>query len=177
MNAIAIPPSLEYGDAFIAMLDDFAANDPPNSGYHALARRDFAEYVQHLKDQEAGVNLPAGFVPCTHRWLVSPEGAVVGVTRLRHEISTPFLAQHGGHIGYEVAPSTRRNGYGHFALAVALEEAGRLGLDRVLLYTAEGNAASRATVERAGGVLEGIAYSEHWNERLCTYWITIVARG
>ena len=29
---------------------------------------------------------------------------MVGATRLRHNIDTPFLASEGGHIGYDVSP-------------------------------------------------------------------------
>ena len=173
MNAIAVAPSVEYESAFLVMLDDFDANDPHNTDFYAPARANFSAYVRSLLDEEAGRHLPEGYVPCTHRWLVSATGKVVGVTRLRHNIETPFLAQHGGHIGYDVAPTERRKGYGQLALSVALREACRLGLGRVLLYTAEVNAPSRATIERAGGRLESVSFSAFWNERLCTYWLFV----
>ena len=159
------------------MLDDFDAHDLSNAEFYAPARRDFGAYVQSLKDEEAGVNLPEGFVPCTHRWLMSSTGEIVGVTRVRHNIDTPFLAEHGGHIGYDVAPSKRRRGYGHLAMAVGLREARVAGLDRVLLFASEDNAPSRATIERAGGTLESTSYSEFWKERLCKYWVTVSAEA
>lgn len=173
MTAYAATPSVEYQSAFLAMLDDFDANDSHNSAFYTAARQDFSAYVQELKYEEQGINLPFGKVQCSHRWLVSSDGALVGVTRLRHSIETPFLAANGGHIGYDVAPSRRGQGFGHFALAVALNEAKRIGLSRVLLYAGETNAASRAIIGRAGGVLEQIAYSEFWNEQLCKYWVPV----
>jgi predicted acetyltransferase len=173
MSALAVAPSVKYAGAFLAMVDDFYANDPDNAAFYAPARLDFSAYVQRLLDEEAGRNLPDGYVPCSHRWLLLPEGKVVGVTRLRHNIDTPFLARNGGHIGYDVAPSERRKGYGHLALSAALAEARRIGLGRVLLFTAENNLPSRATIERAGGQLHGVSFSEFWNERLCTYWIAV----
>lgn len=175
MSADPTGPTLSLEREFLAMLDDFESLDPHNSEFYAPARRDFSAYVQSLIDEEAGVNLPEGFVPCTHRWLVTGSGEVVGVTRLRHSIDTPFLAQNGGHIGYDVAPSHRGKGFGHLALAVSLVEARHIGLTRVLLYTAENNAPSRATILRAGGELAGISYSDFWKEQLCKYWVPVTS--
>lgn len=173
MSPTPTAPTVGLELAFIAMLDDFDARDPHNGAFYAPARRDFAAYVQSLVDEEAGVNLPEGYVPCTHRWLVTDLVEVVGVTRLRHSIGTPFLTENGGHIGYDVAPSHRGRGYGHLALAVGLVEARRIGLTRVLLITGQDNAPSRATIEHAGGELAGISYSEFWKEHLCKYWVQV----
>jgi predicted acetyltransferase len=169
----AISPSIRYEQAFLAMLDDFDRNDPNSAEFYAPAKANFAGYARSLLDEARGLNLPDGWVPCTHRWLVAPSEQIVGVTRLRHNIDTPFLSENGGHVGFDVAPSHRRRGYGHFALSVALAEAERLDIDRVLLYTAMDNAASRAVIERAGGQLERIAYSEFWHEQLCKYWLVV----
>lgn len=173
MSPTAIPPRTDLAAAFLTMLDDFDAHDPHNAAFYAPARQNFEAYVRSLQDEEAGRDLPPGYVPCTHRWLVAEDGAIVGVTRLRHRIDTDFLAHNGGHIGYDVAPSHRGRGYGHLAMSVALAEARGIGLDRVLLYAAEDNAPSRATIERAGGVLEQVAYSSFWKERLCRYWVAV----
>ena len=177
METVAARPSLEFKQSFLAMLEDFELNDPENAAFYAPAREDFEKYVGALLDEEAGLNLKENYVPCSHRWLVSPAYEVVGVARTRHRIDTPFLAENGGHIGYDVAPSSRRKGYGHQALAVALREARRLGLSRVLLYAAEENLASRAVIERGGGILESVAFSDFWQEQLCKYWVSVPAEA
>jgi predicted acetyltransferase len=159
------------------MLDDFDERDPHNAEFYAPARDDFRKYVQSLLDEENGFNLRHGWVPCTHRWLASPNGVVAGVSRLRHRVDTPFLLEEAGHVGYDIAPSQRGNGYGHIALRVALDEAVRLRLPEVLLYTSEDNAASRKVIERAGGVLESVTYSEFWKERMCKYWLRVSSEG
>jgi predicted acetyltransferase len=169
----AIVPSVSGERAFLEMLADFESLDPGHAEFYAPAKADFAAYVQCLLDEERGKNLREGWVPCTHRWLIDPAGAIVGVARLRHNINTPFLAESGGHIGYDVAPSQRRKGYGHLALSTALSEARRIGLTRVLLCAGQDNAASRAIIERQGGELESIAYSEFWGEQLCRYWVRV----
>jgi len=155
------------------MVDDFDQHDPHNADFYAPARQDFGKYVRSLLEEELGINLPEGYVPCTHLWLVHEAGAVVGVTRIRHRIDTPFLSANGGHIGYDVAPSFRRRGYGHLAIASALAEAKRRTINPALLFAAADNTASRAIIERAGGVLEQVSYSEFWNEPLCKYWVNV----
>jgi predicted acetyltransferase len=177
MPAVALMPSVEYQHAFLAMLADFDAHDTHNAEFYAPAKSDFRAYVQSLLDEERGLSLREGRVPCTHRWLVTARGAVVGVTRLRHNISTPFLSESAGHIGYDVAPSYRGRGYGHAALRVALGEAGAIGLQRALLFAGANNAPCRSMTERQGGVLESIAFSEFWGEQLCRYWINVPQQG
>lgn len=173
MTIEAVPPSIEHQHAFLVMLADFDARDPTNAEFYAPARADFSAYVQSLLDEEHGLNLREGWVPCTHRWLVAHSGEVVGVTRLRHNIDTPFLKAHGGHIGYDVAPSQRGRGHGHIALYAALQEAANLGISSVLLYAAEDNAPSRAVIQRQGGHLESVAFSEFFDEQLCRYWVNL----
>jgi predicted acetyltransferase len=157
MLVTSFAPTLALEHAFVAMLNDFDALDPKHGEHYAPARLDFAAYVRGLEDQEAGINLPQGHVPCTHRWLVTSDSTIVGVTRVRHSIATPFLAAHAGHIGYDVA----------------LGEAHRIGIIRVLVFTAQDNATSRAIIERAGGLLESVAYSDYWGEQECKYWIPV----
>jgi predicted acetyltransferase len=173
MAVVVAKPSVAHERAFLAMVEDFDAHDPENADFYGHAKRDFGQYVQTLLDEERGVNLREGYVPCTHRWLMEDTVAVIGVVRLRHNIATPFLANEAGHIGYDVAPSWRGRGFGHRVLRAALTEARALGIGRVLLFADEDNEPSRKTIERQGGRLESIVFSEHWQQRLCRYWIEV----
>jgi predicted acetyltransferase len=88
-------------------------------------------------------------------------------------MDTMFLASDGGHIGYDVSPSWRGQGYGHRALDAALVEARRLKINRVLLVADESNAASRAVIERHSDELESVAFSAVWEQPVCRYWIRV----
>ncbi len=77
-----------------------------------------------------------------------------------------------GQIGYGVRPSARRRGLANWALGEMLKEARALGLERVLVHCLTGNIASARTIERNGGVLEGIRDTKH-GRRVRRYWIPL----
>jgi predicted acetyltransferase len=95
---------------------------------------------------------PDGWVPCTELWYV--DGAEwLGHLNLRHRLN-PHLTEVGGHIGYDVRPSARRNGHATAMLPDGLTVARRLGIGSALLTCDHDNIASRRVIEKAGGVLE-----------------------
>ena len=96
---------------------------------------------------------------------------IVGIVRIRHNISTPFLAEEAGHIGYDVPPSFRRHGYGIACLKAGLEVARGLDLERVLLCADTDNPASWRTIEHCGGIFEKEFYSSHYQTLVRRYWI------
>ena len=129
----------------------------------------FAAWVRRMLDQSDPAKASAlGRVPCTFRWIVE-ERRVVGGIALRHGLNDQVLRL--GHIGYGIRPSARRRGLATWALEQILGEARALALDRVLLVCEEDNTASSKTIERLGGVLEGIQATGHGTVR--RYWITL----
>ena len=111
--------------------------------------------------------LPEGRVHCTYLWITDGDGEdeeFVGFLALRHSL-TAWLLEEGGHIGYSVRPSRRREGHATRALALAVRRAGELGVERALVTCDEDNDASRRTIERCGGIYED---SRNGKRR---YWI------
>lgn len=141
------------------MLDDYERNDPENGIHYSAARSDFASYIQGLQNDERGL---FGIVPCSHRWLVTHDGSIVGVVRVRHNLNDAFLANEVGHIGYDVPPSHRGHGYGVAALRGGLQHARELGLPQVVLYADTDNVASWRIIERCDGILTDERHSPHY---------------
>jgi predicted acetyltransferase len=111
---------------------------------------DFRAYVDALARQQDSQDLPPDWVPWSTFWLLSEEGRVVGTSRLRYWL-VPHLEMEGGHIGYDVRPSARGQGYGRALLALTLEKARDLGLEEVLVTCDRDNVASVRVIEKNGG--------------------------
>jgi predicted acetyltransferase len=113
----------------------------------------FASYTARLRAEALEETpRPRGWVPCTTLWYV--EGSeYLGRLAIRHRL-TPWLLECGGHIGYDVRPSARNNGYATNMLAEALPVAKRLGIADVLVTCDVDNTASRRVIEKNAGRLE-----------------------
>jgi predicted acetyltransferase len=161
-------PQLSLRDEFIAHARDWQAHGDDR---YAAAIADFDTYVRGLQDAQAGLNLPAYWVPTTTFWLTG-EGQILGCSRLRHQL-TPRLMNEGGHIGYDVRPSARRRGHGTQLLRLTLVEAHRAGITNVRITCDDDNVASKTMIEHAGGVFAGSGVSPQSGKRVLQYWIRI----
>ncbi|WP_117233866.1 GNAT family N-acetyltransferase [Vibrio maerlii] len=167
-----ISPSIEFESQFADFYLDFVKNDPENADYYKLGFTDFELYIHRLQEEEAGQNLKAGYVPCSHFWLINQDKAILGALRVRHNIDTDFLAQEAGHIGYDVAPSWRRKGAGSVMLSLSLPEAAELGIEEALITADVDNLGSRGVIEANGGELENIIYGPVFESDLARYWVS-----
>ena len=95
-----------------------------------------------------------------------------GKLTLRTTINAKYLYA-GGHIGYEIRPSKRRQGYGTVLLRMGLERARERGLHRVLLTCDETNLGSRKVIENNGGHLENAVEVEGQTVLKMRYWINL----
>jgi predicted acetyltransferase len=168
-----IPASLEPPPSLEEFLRELGDGD---SGFGGTKYKDAADYIepylQGLIDQAAGKLPDPSWVPMTTFWLLDDDGVVVGMSRLRHELSAELLNK-GGHIGYYVRPASRGRGYGHGILALTLEEARRLGIDRALLTTHSDNLRSIRTIEGHGGKLEDERFDPESGKPYRRYWIDL----
>ncbi|MCL2548003.1 MAG: GNAT family N-acetyltransferase [Symbiobacteriaceae bacterium] len=97
------------------------------------------------------------------------EGRIVGTVAVRHYLNDALLND-GGHIGYEIRPSQRRQGYGKQMLILALLKCREFGIERVLITCDKDNIASAKTAMSAGGKLENETTGEDGGI-VQRYWI------
>jgi predicted acetyltransferase len=153
-----ISPTTRLRASFLAMVTEFhadrdypvpwfVADVDPRALVDPIA---FDAYVVRvLGERDKAAVWAGGFVPMTTLWWVEGE-QLLGRLAIRHRL-TPALEKAGGHIGYDVRPSARRQGHATAILAAALPIASSLGIAEALLTCDDTNTASRRVIEANGG--------------------------
>jgi predicted acetyltransferase len=155
-------PHVRFQESFLEAMQEFVeegraatesmiGSDLDTFGDSWHTEEGFAAYVETTLAEAERPRQP-GFV-CQTNWWWTEGDQYLGRISLRHEL-TPSLREWGGHIGYGVRRSRRREGHATRMLAAVLREAAARGIDPALLTCDADNAGSRAVIERNGGVLE-----------------------
>lgn len=156
----------EVRESFLAAMKEFQAEGRGEVIDQSMIGRDIRSYgdswttpegfIAYLADlhSEALEETPRAYwlVPATTLWWMSGTD-YFGRLAIRHRL-TPLLLEAGGHIGYDVRPSARRQGYATAMLRAALPIAHSLGIDPALITCDDDNVASRRVIEANGGVYE-----------------------
>src|SRR6266568_9405349 len=122
-----------------------------SASWHRAAA--FAAYTNALQAQSLeDAPRPVGYVPCTTLWWVEGD-EYLGRLAIRHRL-TDWLLNVGGHIGYDVRPTARKQGHATAMLRAALPRARELGIDDVLVTCDVDNVAYGKVIEANGGRFE-----------------------
>ena len=172
---------LQHGDALEAFLSEFDADPHELQGYFC-GRSTPIEQVVGLLDAwsqgERFIETTVRGEPVAQDWVQNStwfwefDTKLQGVINLRHRL-TPALEQEGGHIGYSVARSFRRQGVASKMLGAVLDHCRELGIQQTLLTCGSDNVASIGTIEKHGGVLHREDWSEPSHQILRWYWIDL----
>lgn len=141
----------EFADEGRTGDDTMVGHELADHGATWASRAGFAAYVAALRAEAAAPRPPLLVCSTTWWWVEGEE--YLGRISVRHEL-TPLLLEVGGHIGYDVRRSRRREGHATAMLAAALPEATALGIDPALVTCDEGNLGSRKAIEANGGIVE-----------------------
>ena len=120
----------------------------------------FRALVNKFEQLSRGINIPPSYVPSTTFWVYNDEiNLLIGAVNIRHRLNENLLT-YWGHIGYEVRPDRRRQGYATQILKLALEVCQQIGLEKVLLGCYKENTASAKTILKNDGSLKTRFWSQ-----------------
>lgn len=172
---VLIRPALEHKTAAEEFKQEFIdRGEKVINGSALLDQLDYGAWLEHTTKNSNPETVQKGWVVAdTYFAALQNSGRLVGMIDIRHDLSgSEFLTKYGGHIGYSVRPSERRNGYAVQMLKLALALEKERGLHRVMLGCYCDNAASKKTIERCGGRLtETKPYTD--GKLMDVYWIEL----
>ena len=163
-----IPATAGLREEFWDMAREWLAADDPR---YRAGLDNFESYMAQVERYRRGDGLLPRFVQSSEFWLVKGR-RILGRISVRHRLNANLEIE-GGHIGYDVRPSERRRGYGTLMLRLALEEARKLGLRRVMITCDTDNIASAKIIEKNGGIFKGHDTSPRTGKQLNQYWIEL----
>lgn len=163
-NKNNIEDILQYKQEFI---DHQEQSIDGSSGLQTMG--DICKWLDKVQKCADGRTVFDGLVPSSVYLVYNEQNELIGMVDIRHYLNEQ-LFQSGGHIGYSVRPSKRRQGYATDILARALKIcAQQLNINNVLLTCNAGNVASQKVILANGGILESSCSNE--NTQKLRYWI------
>lgn len=164
-------PTISHKSSYLSMLSewrDFEAT--PTSPGRLFVWESYEEFLDIITtDMTAnpnGVNSTLFFF--------MEDAEILGAIQVRHHIDHLRLSLDGeghGHIGYGLRPSARGKWLAKEMLSLGLEEARKLGIEKVVISADETNPASWKTIEHCGGEFFGT--KEQDGKILKIYTITL----
>lgn len=161
--------AFEYIQEFL----DYNSEIHGSGGLHKF--KEYSEWLRKVEQESDSLNTPVGKVPASTYFLIrTSDNKIIGMVNIRHKLNE-FLLKEGGHVGYSIRPTERRNGFGTLILKLSLQKCMELKIDKVLVTCDKINTASAKVIQNNGGVLENEFYSETYSEIVQRYWIEMEA--
>jgi predicted acetyltransferase len=165
----------EYYDSIRSYRNEILHSDGIFDGCQNLENyEDIEKWDLNCKLFERPDTVPPGY-SSEFQYLYLEDENVVGMIDLRPQaLSHTFLSRFGGHVGYHVRPSRRRQGIGTEMLKDMLKlSKDTFGLKKLLITCSRNNEGSRGVIVNNGGVYENEIYYPPEEDYLERYWITL----
>lgn len=157
------------------ILENDADNEDKFAGCMSLdtceAASDWIHICRLRKSENTCVECETTVPSNTYLAIRKSDNSLVGIIDLRHHINHPVLGTWGGHCGYSVRPKERRKGYAKEMLRLNIENARKIGIEKLLVTCDVKNAASEKTILANGGIFEKIIDVDGCQMK--RYWITV----
>ena len=171
-NLILVRPSLDWEEELLAYKEAF--KDEHMHGGAGLDRFDkMSDWMVYLEKLSRDKPAAEGWTATAFLCIRPSDKRMVGICNVRHYLNSLGLLNVSGHIGYSIRPDERQKGYAKEQLRLALLEAEKLGIEKVLLTCADGNIGSERTIVANGGVYEDSRLDESTGDMMKRYWIDV----
>lgn len=145
-----VEPSKQYIESYIQAFEEYKAHNVHSNGFSDATNLDIFKKFDDYRNER---NLRPDRVGAHFFWLVDDEkDYFIGEISIRHRLNEA-LERYGGHIGYVVRFSEWNKGFGTLMLELALTEAKKIGLSKVLITCDDDNIGSARVMEKNGFVL------------------------
>lgn len=168
MNIRLVKLTKEYKEQLEDMMQEWISTGEKIVPY-AIRKNDYHNFDYYLDNLEITQEID-GRVPDTTLFCLDVDRNIfVGAVNIRHYLTEEMLVN-AGHIGDGIRPTERRKGYATAMIGLALKEAKKLGISRVLMVCDKNNIGSAKSIIKNGGILEnevvvnGITEQRYWIE-------------
>ena len=145
-----IEPDKKYMMSYIEAFEEYEKYNVTSYSFSDAAACDIFEKFDNYRHEK---NLKSGRVGAHYFWLVDDEkDYFIGEISIRHHLNE-VLERYGGHIGYGIRVSEWNKGFGTRMLELALMEAKKIGLSKILITCNDDNIGSAKVMEKNGFVL------------------------
>ncbi|MBP3701633.1 MAG: GNAT family N-acetyltransferase [Lachnospiraceae bacterium] len=169
MNVRLVKLTKEYKEHLEDMMREWNSTGEKIVPY-AIRKNDYHNFDYYLDNLEITQETD-GKVPDTTLFCLDVDRNIfVGAVNIRHYLTKEMLVN-AGHIGDGIRPTERRKGYATAMIGLALKEAKKLGISRVLMVCDKNNIGSAKSIINNGGVLENEVIVNGITEQ--RYWIDV----
>ena len=129
MKITLVRPRPEDKENVMTYRREFIAAGTAMLGDYDAYEEWYADVVKNSSEE----TVAEGWVPSTTLLAYNKENTLVGMIDIRHKLND-YLLEFGGHIGYSVRPTARRQGVATQMLTQALEICRQLGIKNAAVY-------------------------------------------
>lgn len=165
-----VQPSKEYKVSILDFRKEFFETGDTLYGTEKLQNmNNFEEWLLKVQKNRYEETVEQGKAPSYEFMAIRGcDEKLIGMINVRYNLREEMYMYYGN-IGYCVRKSERRKGYASEMLKLALREAKKIGLDKVLLTVDSDNLSSIATMKNNDAILENeVPYNGKITQR---YWI------
>jgi predicted acetyltransferase/ribosomal protein S18 acetylase RimI-like enzyme len=161
--------STDLYEDFLQMAKEFDSENDNRYSKHVYDYDSFQNYINHLECLKIESRVPDGYVK-SYTYFATKENRIIGAIRYRPNLNDGLLLE-GGHIGYDVRPMERNQGYASEMLSKLLKMIRPTHRGKILITCDSDNFASEKIILKNGGSLENETISNRTQKPIKRFWI------